>query len=76
MSKRMMFKVSPPNPELERLLKESKKRVANMTPEERRAMYRAQAISFAYGNLNISRLERGLPEIPREEFERAFDERH
>lgn len=74
MSRRMMLRPAPERPELDRLLRESAEAFAKMAPEERRAMRRAQAISFAYGNLNISRAERGLPEIPREDFERAYDD--
>jgi hypothetical protein len=50
------------NPELRRLLDASRTHV--MTPEERRA----QAISFAYGNLAIDR-----PETRREDVEASYD---
>ncbi|KKN43870.1 hypothetical protein LCGC14_0698840 [marine sediment metagenome] len=54
--------------ELQTLLK--KHRNIIMTDEER---FR-QRCSFVYGNLSISRHERGLPEISREEVERVARE--
>jgi len=54
--------------DIEALLKKCRNVV--MTDEERFN----QRVSFVYGNINISRHERGLPEIPREEVERMARE--
>lgn len=45
-------------------------------PPPTEAERREQAISFAFGNVNISRAERGLPELPRSLFEEAYDRLH
>jgi hypothetical protein len=60
----------PPRPDLDALLTASVEAFARMTPTEQRAMRRAQAISFAYGNLAIEN-----DRITREMVEKAYDER-
>lgn len=59
------------NEELNALV-EAARKLPPMTKAERRA----QAISFAYGNVNLDRVERGDPPIAREVFEAAYDRLH
>lgn len=70
MSKRLVKSSAPARPELETLIKKSIEAFERMTPEERKALRRAQAISFVYGNLMEN------PSITREMVEKAYDERH
>ena len=59
------------NEELNALV-EAARKLPPMTPAQRRE----QAISFAYGNVNLDRVERGDPPIAREVFEAAYDRLH
>ena len=65
------FRPCPPRPELDALLKASIEAFEKLSPEEKKAHRRAQAISFVYGNLAIEN-----DSITREMVERAYDERH
>lgn len=66
----MLSKPLPPNPELDALVRASIEAFARLSPEEKRAHRRAQAISFVYGNLAIEN-----DNITREMVEKAYDER-
>jgi hypothetical protein len=47
----MMSKPIPMDPDLQRLLEESKRRVEAMTPDELEAMLKAQRESFVHGEM-------------------------
>lgn len=59
------------NRKLNDLLKLAKEADANLTPEERKARYREQAISWATGQVLLSHYEKGKPDMTAEE-EDAF----
>jgi hypothetical protein len=58
-------------PELEELMRRSREAVEAMTPAERAAMHRAQAISFAYGNTHMAN-----DRITRKMAEAVYDAMH
>lgn len=68
MSERM-FPNTPPRPELDELIRKSIAEYEAMTPEQKKAMHRAQRISWVYGNLALSN-----PSITREMVEKAAEE--
>lgn len=75
MTARRMLNPAPERPDLQALIKRAIEEFEKLSPEEKRAHRRAQAISWVYGNINLDRDEAGDPEIPREEIERIYDER-
>lgn len=60
-------------PKLQALLEKAVQRVADMSPEERRAMMRAQKISWVYGELNMD-CPPGKDRISKEAVAKLVDE--
>lgn len=51
------------SPRLNALLQQAKEAEARMTPRERKAMWREQAISWAYGETLMTRFEQGRADM-------------
>ncbi len=64
------FSTCPIDPDLAALMKRANEAFERLSPEEKRAHRRAQAISFVYGNLAMENAR-----ITREMVEKAYDER-
>lgn len=71
------------NPELNELMKKAKAAFDALTPEQKRAHRREQAISWVFGEMMLARYERGQAMLTKEEQEEAkkrigdlYDEKH
>ena len=58
------------NPKLNELFREAMDRFNALSPEEKAAHRREQAISWVYGEMLLTRFERGEPELSNEEKEK------
>jgi hypothetical protein len=59
------------DPKLDALLAEVRRRMAELSPAQLRALARESAVSFVYGNLRLSNRD-----VTREQVEAAYDAGH